>query len=199
MWLGAGAKTQAALHTAARGVAHVAQCVEFFRGSRVEDYQPLSHLLSTLATPALLAPGQPSTPLGPPPSKQASLRNSSEGQAAVVEGAGVAATVADDMLPEVQEFVAPSLSEQALRLLQAFVAGHDQVSSGCAHCHVAEVVRCDKVVATGLLFIYPARRMLLCSSVLGSGCCFAAFIRSCMCAVLMCLEGLSGSVLVNAT
>lgn len=132
------------LHTAARGVAHVAQCVEFFRGSRVEDYQPLSHLLSKLATPALVAPAQQAIPARPPASEQALLKSSTEAQAAaVVEEAAVAATApqaAHHQLPEVQEFVAPSLSEQALRLLQAFVAGHDQVGTGSAYLSVQQLL-----------------------------------------------------------
>ena len=132
----AGAKTQAALRAAARAVAHVAQCVEFFRGSRVEDYQPLSQLLSKLATPALLAPAKEAVSEGAPPAAQDLLGSSSQVQAAAVdEEAIVAAREAVDVIPEVQDFLAPSLSEQALRLLQALVAGHDQVGMHCS-CYI---------------------------------------------------------------
>ena len=124
--LHAGPKTQVVLHAAARAIAHVAHCVEFFRGSRVEDYQPLCQLLSKLASPALLMPAKQSLSGGAAAAAQSISKNRAGPQAAAVKAeASVAASEA--ILPEVQEFVAPSLSEQALRLLQALVAGHDQV------------------------------------------------------------------------
>lgn len=124
--LHAGMKTQAVLHAAARAVAHVAHCVEFFRGSRVEDYQPLCQLLSKLASPALLMPIEQSVPGGPTAGLQVTAKNSIGPQAAANDEDGSVAA-SKNVIPEVQEFVAASLSEQALRLLQALVAGHDQV------------------------------------------------------------------------
>ena len=115
--------------------------MEFFRGSRVEDYQPLCQLLSKLASPALLAPGKHLGPKakqlgptakqsGPPAAVQDSPVTSSEPRAAAAdEEAGVGG--GEELLNAVQEFVAPSLSEQALRLLRALVAGHDQVALLC--------------------------------------------------------------------
>lgn len=106
----------------------------------MEDYQPLSHLLSKLATPALLTLAKEAVSEGAPPAAQVLLESSSQVLAAAVdEEAIVAAREAGDVIPEVQEFVAPSLSEQALRLLQALVAGHDQVGMHCL-CYLANVL-----------------------------------------------------------
>ena len=118
------------MHAAARAVAYIAKCVEFFRGSRVEDYQPLCQLLSKLASPALLmAAGQPVSG-APTAGVQPTLKKIVGLQAAAVDDkARLRANV--DVMPEVQEFVAPSLTEQALRLLQAIVAGHGQVRRHC--------------------------------------------------------------------
>lgn len=154
-----GTKTQAAFHTAARAVAHVAQCVEFFRGSRVEDYQPVCQLLSKLASPALLTPAKQSGPKAKqsgPPAKQSGSKAKQSGPPAAVQDSSVsraepnAAAVDEevfvggsgDVLQEVQEFVAPSLSEQALRLLQALVAGHDQVALLCSSSSLLVPVGC---------------------------------------------------------
>ena len=121
------------LHAAARAVAHVAQCVEFFRGSRVEDYQPLCQLLSKLASPALLMPAEQSVSGSPRAGLQPTFKNSIDLPAAAVDEKAIikASKASEDVMPEVQEFVAPSLSQQALRLLQALVAGHNQVGMHC--------------------------------------------------------------------
>lgn len=44
----------AARASAARALAHLCQLVEFFAGSRVEDYTPLLELVSRLAAPPFL-------------------------------------------------------------------------------------------------------------------------------------------------
>lgn len=49
-----GVEAAAARASAARALAHVAQLVEFFRGSRVEVYQFLFELVSRLMAPGLL-------------------------------------------------------------------------------------------------------------------------------------------------
>lgn len=122
--------------------------MEFFRGSRVEDYQPLCQLLSKLASTALLTPAKQSGPkakqpgpnakqlgplakqTGPPAAVQSSSVSRAEPKAAAADEE-VCVGGGEDVLQELQEFVAPSLSEQALRLLQALVAGHDQVGLLC--------------------------------------------------------------------
>ena len=101
-----GKKSRTAFRSAARAVSLVAQCGEFFHGSRVEEYQPLFELTSKLAKAALLKPGQ---------------------RASVQEAEEAAEHEAAEVIDEVEKFVAPSLSEQALRMLLALVFGHQQV------------------------------------------------------------------------
>ena len=119
-------------------MAHLAQCAEFFRGSRVENYKPLFQLLSQLATSALLIPPSQYAPEEAAAVAEASL-TLQEGTS-VQTAAGTEASVDDeraagDAAHEVQEFVRPSLSQQALRLLQAVVAGHEQVPHCCFSLH----------------------------------------------------------------
>jgi len=114
-----------AFKSAARAVSHVAQCVEFFRGSRVETYQPLFELTTKLATPALLTSARTvlhqssgTLPLG---------KDAHTPSAAGSEAEEAADEPDAEVIEEVEQFVAPSLSQQALRLLLAIVSGHEQV------------------------------------------------------------------------
>jgi len=124
-----GSSSAAAFSSAARAISHVAQCVEFFRGSRVESYQPLFQLTSKLASPALLTYAQ-TEPLACPATV-------SSREAHTASEAGSAGALAADetteapeavVIDEVEPFWAPSLSNEALRLLLAIVSGHEQVS-----------------------------------------------------------------------
>lgn len=115
----------------AHAVGLVAQCVEYNRGSRVEDWQPLFQLTAQLAKPALLAKVfeasssarrelsfAPETASAQPSSNLPAASPAGEPQ---TNGDAVALTEAEARL------MPPSLSQQGLRLLQAVVAAHEQV------------------------------------------------------------------------
>ena len=74
-------------------------------------------------------PGRQSVSDASTPGLQLTSKHSTGPQAAAAAALDEEASVAAsrDVIPEMQEFLAPSLTEQALRLLQALVAGHDQV------------------------------------------------------------------------
>ena len=141
-----GSSSAAAFSSAARAISHVAQCVEFFRGSRVEAYQPLFQLTSKLASPALLTHAQTEPSARPVTVSSRELHTASEAGLAGApaadesadppEAASAGALAADEtteapeaaVIDEVEPFWVPSLSSEALRLLLAIVSGHEQVS-----------------------------------------------------------------------
>lgn len=96
----------------------------------MEDYQPLCQLLSKLASPALVMPAKQSVSSSPAAGLQPTSKNSVDIPAAAVDEKAIL-KASEDVTPEVQEFADPSLSEQALRLLQTLVGGHNQVGMHC--------------------------------------------------------------------
>ena len=125
VFLAAGSTNLDAVKSLARVIAHIAQCTEFIRGSRVEDYKPLLELLARLAKPALLS--EPSTSTA-----EATAAAAAEpGSAKKGEEISAAQQVADNqelgISEEADMFMELTLSEQALRLMTAIVAGHQQV------------------------------------------------------------------------
>lgn len=94
-------------------MALTAQLAEFFQGSRVEEYTPLFALVARLMAPELLGPALP----GPPGSTPSS------GAERAVDGVGSGEEGED----EDQEFLAPSLPRESLRLVRAIVVGHTKV------------------------------------------------------------------------
>jgi len=140
-----GSSSAAAFSSAARAISHVAQCVEFFRGGRVESYQPLFQLTSKLASPALLthAHTEPSACPATVSSREAHTASEAGSAGALAadesaeapEAGSAGALVADEtteppeavLIDEVDPFWAPALSNEALRLLLAIVSGHEQV------------------------------------------------------------------------
>ncbi|KAL0035339.1 hypothetical protein WJX77_001780 [Trebouxia sp. C0004] len=125
--LGAGSSSAAAFSSAARAISHVAQCVEFFRGSRVEAYQPLFHLTSKLASPFLLTHAQTKPSACPATVSSREAHTASEAGSADALAADETAEAPEAVLmDEIEQFWAPSLSNEALRLLLALVSGHEQ-------------------------------------------------------------------------
>lgn len=125
-----GSSSAAAFSSAARVISHVAQCVEFFRGSRVESYQPLFQLTSKLASPALLTHAQTEPSACPATVSSREAHTASEAGSAGAPAADETAEAPEAVFTdEVEPFWAPSLSSEALRLLLAIVSGHEQVSA----------------------------------------------------------------------
>ena len=117
----------------ARAVGLVAQCVEYHRGSKVNDWQPLFQLTAQLANPAQLAKASQASS-----SANNESYASNESFATLASKAPAAASPAGEprthineaahALTEAEEgLTAPSLTQQGLRLLQAIVAAHQQV------------------------------------------------------------------------
>ena len=84
----------------------------------MESYQPVFDLLTKLATQPLLTPAQ--TPSQAVVTSSCDTRSRSGAEAADLE----AARLENEVIDEVGRFVAPSLSQQAIRLLVAVVTGH---------------------------------------------------------------------------
>ncbi|KAL0018407.1 hypothetical protein WJX79_009395 [Trebouxia sp. C0005] len=125
--LGAGSSSAATFSSAARTTSHIAQCVEFFRGSRVESYQPLFRLTSKLASPALLTHAQTAPSACPATVSSRKAHTASEAGLADAPAADETAEAPKAVLiDEIEPFWAPSLSNEALRVLLAIVSGHEQ-------------------------------------------------------------------------
>lgn len=124
-----GSSSAATFSSAARTTSHIAQCVEFFRGSRVESYQPLFRLTSKLASPALLTHAQTAPSACPATVSSRKAHTASEAGLADAPAADETAEAPKAVLiDEIEPFWAPSLSNEALRVLLAIVSGHEQVS-----------------------------------------------------------------------
>ena len=106
--------------SSARAVAFVAQCIEFHHGARVEDFQPAIQLTTQLAKPELLAKAAAAAAAAA--AVQAPTDDTHVGTSSAVYG--------DD-----QDFAAPSLSQETLRLMQAMVSALEQVYQAdyCPH------------------------------------------------------------------
>lgn len=113
-----GGATEAAA-SAARSVGLVAQAVEFFRGSRVEDYGPLVELATRLCA-GLHAPADPNLDPASPAPGEAEGKDGA-GEPAGVQPATSAGEAGGDR--EGGGYPGNSLSGQALRLVAAIVAG----------------------------------------------------------------------------